>query len=145
MESRTIDPKSRGFRHLSFIVDFKNTLTVEERIKTINKKLDEFENKMELDLIKVLENFQIHATVKTHKKSLPYNSEITIILPNESWVTGVLEFKRCYRKILKELLDKNLYKIRFYVSIEIVDHGFIGGLKYIFRYHTPNQTINGNS
>jgi hypothetical protein len=51
------------------------------------------------------------------------------------------EFTRIARPVIKELINKNLYKIRFYIFIETYDDKKSSilplgcGLKYSFRYY----------
>jgi hypothetical protein len=102
---------------------------------SVNRTLDKVEKNMENDLINTLKKFQIHASVKSDKYSLPFKNEICVTLGNESYINGVFEYDRCYRNIFIELLATNYSKIRFYVWIEPVEHGILGGLKYHFRYY----------
>jgi hypothetical protein len=102
--------------------------------ESVNKTLDKVETNMENDLVKTFKKFQIHASVKTDKYTLPYTDEICVTLGNESYINGVFEFDRCYREIFTKLLSTSYSKIRFYVWIEPVDGGLMGGLKYHFRY-----------
>lgn len=104
----------------------------------INSLLDNLENNMEEDLMELFPKFQIIASKKTDKKSLPYQYEIVCKLNSESYVNGMLEFHRTYRKIFKALLDGDVSKIRFYVHVEPYGDAnklFNNGIKYCFRYY----------
>ena len=100
---------------------------------------DQQEARMENNLIELLENFQISATIKSNKRSLPYKNEIIVNLPVESDMSAMWDYRTTYRKIISELLEKNVYKIRFYVHIETFENAksvFLNcGIKYCFRYY----------
>ena len=116
--------------------DYKRRIT--PFFEDFNKTLDELENKMEEDLIELLSKLQIRASKKQDKYSLPYTNEILKTLILESYVQGFLEYERIFPEIVKELLNKNVNKIRFYIHIEPYDikNNFFGkGLKYNFRYY----------
>jgi len=113
-------------------------------IPDFNVVLDEIESIMENDFIYIFKQLQINAVVKTDKRTLPYNHEIVVKLPAESYVQGMLEYKRTYRKIVGRILKDNaIQKIRFYVHTEIYagsDKYFTfgrSGIKYCFRYYLP--------
>lgn len=118
-----------------------------DRAKTwypnIHKKLDSVEGFMEKDIISFLQSLDIVASVKTDKHSLPYTDVVVSKLTFESDVAAMFNYRRTYREIIKELLNKNVYKIRFYVHIETYDDESSGisrlfqlcGVKYSFRYY----------
>ena len=102
--------------------------------------IQKFEIECEKEAIDVFKRLSIHAIVKTDRYSLPWNEEITVQLPSESWLNGAYEFHRILREIVKELLNKDILKIRFYMYIEVFGSGGLGrGVQYKFRYHTPNN------
>ena len=107
------------------------------------EKIEAFERKCEESLIKTLGRIDIVASVKTVPYSLPYNNEIVVELRGESYLNGAYEFHRVARKIVKELLEKDLYKVRFYMYIDVVIPekrtllNPYGSVKYHFRYHLP--------
>lgn len=100
---------------------------------------DKQEENMENNLIELLKNFQISAMLKTDKRSLPYTNQIIVKLPVESDMNAMWNYSYANRQIIKELLEKNVYKIRFYVHIETyedVRNIFLNcGIKYSFRYY----------
>ena len=63
----------------------------------------------------------------------------------ETDVSAMFDSKRIYRKIISELLTKDIYRIRFYIHIETYEDNsnmmakILGmcGLKYCFRYYVP--------
>jgi hypothetical protein len=99
-------------------------------------KIEKFEKDCEKSLIDTLGRLDIHATTKTDRYSLPYQKEITMELMGESYMNGPYEFYRIVRRIVKELLNENVYKIRFYILIDVdTDYGFMGKIIYKFRYY----------
>jgi hypothetical protein len=121
----------------------------EEQNKTeVNyiKTIEKFERDCEKSLIETLSRVGTDATVKTDPYSLPYNEELVITLNGESYLNGPYEFYRIARKIVREVLEKNLYKLRFYMFIEVITPqnagllGALGQVKYSFRYHIPKKT-----
>lgn len=111
------------------------------------KKLEKFERGCERSLIETLSRVGVSATVKTDPYSLPWTEELTVTLNGESYINGPYEFYRVARKILKEVLDKDIYSLRFYLFINVVTPdarpgaglGEIiftqkGRLEYKFRY-----------
>ena len=105
------------------------------------EKITEFEKKCEQKLIELFPKIDIAGTVKTDRYSLPYKSEITKILYGESYLNGPYEFERVQREIIKQLLNQNVYQLRFYMFINIIDtkrHPFdvFGSVEYKFRYYT---------
>ena len=103
------------------------------------KYLENIENDIEIELIDFLRKIQIVASKKIDKYSLPYREEIIIKLPVESYLNGCFERDRIFRPILKELLAKDVFKIRFYLHVETYCNStklanFDAGIKYSFRY-----------
>jgi hypothetical protein len=109
--------------------------TEEEYLKEIQK----FERRCEKSLIELFGKLSIKSLVKTDPYSLPFNNEILVTLRGESYMNGPYEFHRVARIIAKEVLDKNLWKLRFYMCINVVtsDTNFIdwGLIEYRFRYY----------
>ena len=100
------------------------------------KEIEAFEKKCEASLINTLSRLDINATVKTDRYSLPYQKEIPVQLGGESYMNGPYEFYRVARKLVKELLNENVYKIRFYILIDVdTESGLMGKLIYKFRYY----------
>lgn len=113
-----------------------------QRVKTfypdIHSVLDRKEIQMENDLVEVLKKFQIYATTKTDKRSLPYREQIVVKLGVDVDMGAMFEYEETYRDILKELLNKDARKIRFYVHTETFQEDEMPwlrcGVKYCFRY-----------
>ena len=118
---------------------------VQDRVTRFNidliTYLPKLETKAEGMFIDILEKVGIKSSVKTDKYSLPFKDEIVIKLHCESYINGMFEYERMGRKVIKELLNNDVHKIRFYVFIETFDSGkgFFGtGIKYSFRYYVHN-------
>jgi hypothetical protein len=115
------------------------------------KEIQKFERESEKSLRDLFGKLSIDSLVKTDPYSLPYNNEVLVTLRGESYMNGPYEFHRVARQIAKEVLDKNLWKFRFYMFINVVtpDAGdnikdnFInhfGRIEYRFRYYIhPEQ------
>ena len=104
-----------------------------------NEMLDKFEEEIQQELIRTLHNIGIRAMVKTDKFSLPYTQEKIVVVPFVSFLNAVFDYSKVFRPIVKELMDLNLAKIRFYIWTDLVEHGDgkrprDNGLKYYFRY-----------
>jgi hypothetical protein len=101
-----------------------------------SKKIYKHERKLEESLIEIFNRINIISSVKTDPFSLPYTDEIKVKLMGESWMNGPYEFSRVARKIVKELFEKDIYKIRFYIYIEYDTEEFpMGSMIYHFRYY----------
>ena len=104
--------------------------------KTFISKLEKFERNCEKSFIETLSRLSIQASVKTDPYSLPYKKEVKYVLPGESYLNGAYEFHRVARVFVKELLNENVYKMRFYIFVEIdTDWGFMGKVTYHLRYY----------
>ena len=101
--------------------------------------LDKTEENLEIEIIYLLRKIGISASKKTDKYSLPYQKEIVINLPI---IYDGFSISKILRPILKELIEKDIYKIRFYFHIETYvaeatrngKFPFGAGIKYCFRY-----------
>jgi hypothetical protein len=107
------------------------------------KEIEKFERGCEKSLIETFGRLSIDSMVKTDPYSLPYTHEVVVTLNGESYLNGPYEFHRVVRKIVKEVLDKNLWKIRFYMFVNVLtdqpDQHFLlkrmGQVEYRFRYY----------
>ena len=104
------------------------------------KFVTEFEIKCENSLITLFDSLNIQSSVKTDRYSLPYKEEIVIILEGASNLDYAFTLSNITRDIVKELLDKNIYKLRFYLTVDAIiendteDRHFFGRVVYKFRY-----------
>ena len=101
-----------------------------------SKKLNDFERKTEEFFRSLLNKLNIHCTIKTDRKSLPYNGEIITVLRGSSFINDAFDLRRISQRVVKTLLDQKINQLRFYVEIEIKE-GFMGfgEVHYKFRYH----------
>jgi hypothetical protein len=113
------------------LLGHRKTKTQERYIK----KIEEFERKCEKSLMDTLSKLGIDGTVKTDPYSLPHTDEVVVTLKGESYLNGPYEFHRVARQIVKELLEKNVYKVRFYMFINVLPMGLMGKVEYKFRYY----------
>lgn len=93
------------------------------------------EKKIEGDMIEVFKKLGIHSIVKTDRYSLPYTNEIKTTQYGESYLNGAYESVKLYRKVLSELIEYDVRKMRFYILAEVEDTEFIGKVNYYFRYY----------
>ena len=116
------------------------------------EKISEFERKIEKEFIKLLRMVDVRGTVKSDPYSLPFNKEIIVELKGESWMNGPYEYPRVFKKILKQIINEDYYKIRFYFFVNIITEipksgdetnllkgiaASFGKIQYCFRYHIP--------
>jgi hypothetical protein len=110
--------------------------TKENYIESINK----FELYCEKYLIEIFQKLGIKSLVKSSRKSLPYNYEIIVVLEEETDMNAPYEVFRFANKILKDILVKDIKKLRFYIQIDVYtrNENYIadwGRIEYRFRYH----------
>lgn len=86
---------------------------------TLEGELEKLEMTVEGHLLNIFEIIGTRATMKTDRKSLPFKNEIVVKQGGTSFLNDVFEYDSFIRKVLKELLDKNIYKFRFYVNIQV--------------------------
>ena len=104
------------------------------------KFITEFEIKCEHSLITVFDSMNIQSSVKTDRYSLPYKEEIISTIEGASNLDYAFTLSNITRDIVKELLDKNIYKLRFYLTVDAMiendteDRHFFGRVVYKFRY-----------
>jgi hypothetical protein len=102
------------------------------------EKISQFERKVEKSLMDTMSRLNIKGMVKTDPYSLPYKDEVVVYLEGESYLNGCWEVFRFARLVIKDLLIKDVTKLRFYVYVEVEEgnHPFsMGRVKYCFRYY----------
>ena len=131
--------------------DFKKALLIPQLNNLIRKgkKIDlddymkfitEFEIKCEHSLITLFNSLNIQSSVKTDRYSLPYKEEIISTLEGASNLDYAFTLNNITRDIVKELLEKIIYKLRFYLTVDAIiendtiDRNFFGRVVYKFRY-----------
>ena len=105
--------------------------------ESYNKFLEVRENNIEKKLKELFLSLDIRAITKTDRKSLPYNCEIKQKLVIPSYVNDGFRYDYIAREIVKEVLNKGMFKIRFYVDMNIIPHFPMGCVEYNFRYYEP--------
>lgn len=104
------------------------------------KFVTDFEIKCENSLIDLFNNLNIQSSVKSERYSLPYKEELISIVEGASYLNHAFTLSNITRDIVKELLDKNVYKLRFYLTVDAIiendtdDRHFFGRVVYKFRY-----------
>lgn len=100
------------------------------------KNLEKFERDSEKKLIDLFSHLDIAASVKTDPYSLPYKEEIVVTLNGESYMNAPFQIQRVARKVVDELLEKNIYSMRFYLLVNCLEgHMGFGKVEYRFRYY----------
>jgi len=96
-----------------------------------------YETKKEKDLIELLTNFNISASVKLNKKSLPFQHSKFIINTFSSCLNEILFTQRLNCQLLQHLLELDVEKIRFYIEITPYKNKTdnIIGLQYSIYYY----------
>ena len=103
--------------------------------------IQKFERKCEKSLIETLSKVNTIAMTKTDPYSLPFTDEIVVTLNGESYMNGPYEFFRVARKFVHEILNKNLYKVRFYIKVDVITpenptfFNSFGKVEYRLRYY----------
>ena len=104
------------------------------------KFVTNFELKCEYTLINLFNSLNIQSSVKSDRYSLPYKEEIISIVEGASFLNHAFNINNITRDIVKELLDKGVYKLRFYLTVDVIiendtdDRHFFGRVVYKFRY-----------
>jgi hypothetical protein len=106
-----------------------------------------FERECEREIIKTFAKIAILGRVKTNPYSLPYTHEVVTKLGGTGMLPPAFEFYRVARPIVEEMLNKDVYKIRFYFFVDISitpNETFINQpywyVTYSFRYHLPSAS-----
>lgn len=132
-------------------IDFRKAFLIPQLNNLIRKgkKIDlddylrfitEFENKCEHSLITLFASLNIQSSIKTERYSLPYKEEIISTIEGASNLNYAFTLSNITREIVKELLDKNVYKIRFYLTVDAIiendteERHYFGRVVYKFRY-----------
>lgn len=133
-----IDRKIPNLKHSLLTPLSFDELTEDQYIE----KIEKFERTCEKKFILTCKGLGIQATVKTDPYSLPYTDELVVTLHGESYLNGAYEFERVAYKMMKEILNKDLYQFRFYMFINVIDRSrfpIMGSVEYRFRYYDKNK------
>ena len=111
--------------------DFKKALSIPQLNNLIRKGtkigledcmkfITEFEIRCENSLIDLFNKLNIQSSVKTDRYSLPYKEEIISIINGSSYLNHAVTISNITRDIIKEFLDKNVYKIKLYLTVDAI-------------------------
>ena len=120
---------------LLFFMDGKNGREEDRTPDKYEEHMINLEKKIEKDMIEVLFKMGIHATVKTDRYSLPYQFQIKTTQNGESYLNGAFESVKLYRAVLSNLVEMDVYKVRFYIFAEVEDSFPMGKVNYYFNYY----------
>jgi hypothetical protein len=120
---------------LLFFMDGKNGREEDRTPEKYEEHMINLEKKIEKDMIEVLFKMGIHATVKTDRYSLPYQFQIKTTQNGESYLNGAFESVKLYRAVLSNLVEMDVYKVRFYIFAEVEDSFPMGRVNYYFNYY----------
>lgn len=102
--------------------------------------ITKFEMKCEVKLTGLFRQIGIRSSVKRDRYSLPYKYEIIAELERGSNIDDVYNLNNIARVFVKDLLDKNVGKIRFYLLVDVITEDesmskkYNGKVVYKFRY-----------
>ena len=109
-------------------------------IKSYIKAITKFEIECEKTLIDLFRQIGIQASVKRDRYSLPYKNEIIGEIEGSVYINHAFNLDNIARVFVKDLLEKNVTKIRFYLTVDVIteDEAFgktyNGKVVYKFRY-----------
>jgi len=90
------------------------------------------EKAIEENVIKMLEELNIHASVKSDRYSLPAHGYVLSKAGKSSYVPDVYNSASVKRKLLKVLLEEDCRKVRFYVYIYTTEVEGATGFQALF-------------
>jgi hypothetical protein len=133
-------PKIFDTAHL--IPELNNLIRKGKKIDLVDymKFVLDFEVKCENSLIDLFNSLNIQSSVKSDRYSLPYKEELTSIVEGASFLNHAFTLSNITRDIVKELLNKEVYKLRFYLTLDAIIENdthhrhFFGRVVYKFRY-----------
>ena len=108
----------------------------ESYIKAITKFEIECEGKLK-DLFK---RIGIKSSIKKDRYSLPYKYEVLGEIEGTSYINYAFNLDNIARVFVKDLLDRNVTKIRFYLTVDVITEdetmskSYFGKVVYKFRY-----------
>ncbi len=113
-----------------------NKYDAETYVAAVTKFEIECEGKLK-DLFKKV---GIQASIKRDRFSLPYTHEVIGEAEGTSFINYAFNLDNIARVFVKDLLDKNIYKIRFYLFVDVVTEDetmskrYNGKVVYKLRY-----------
>lgn len=110
-------------------------LKAKNSIEHYYEELEIYEESCERKLTEILGLLGITAKVKTDRYSLPYQRELVYNVTKDEMISNTYRFERVARQITRELLNERVYKLRFYLFINIITNEGLARIEYRFRYH----------
>lgn len=113
-----------------------NKYDTETYVAAVTKFEIECEGKLK-DLFKKV---GIQASLKRDRFSLPYTHEVIGEIEGTSFINYAFNLDNIARVFVKDLLDKNIHKIRFYLFVDVITEDdtmskrYNGKVVYKFRY-----------
>ena len=113
-----------------------NKYDTETYVAAVTKFEVECEGKLK-DLFKKI---GIQSSIKRDRFSLPYTHEVIGEIEGQSYINYAFNLDNIARVFVKDLLDKNIYKIRFYLFVDVITEDetmskrYNGKMVYKFRY-----------
>jgi hypothetical protein len=113
-----------------------NKYDAETYVAAVTKFEVECENKLK-DLFKMI---GIQSSTKRDRYSLPYTHEVIGEIEVTSFINYAFNLDNIARVFVKDLLDKNIHKIRFYLFVDVITEDetmskrYPGKVVYKFRY-----------
>lgn len=102
--------------------------------------ITKFEVECEKKLKDLFKKIGIQSSVKRDRYSLPYKHEIIGEIQGASYINYAYNLDNIARVFVKELLDKDVSKIRFYLTVDVITENetmskrYFGKVVYKFRY-----------
>jgi hypothetical protein len=99
-----------------------------------------FEIECEQKLKNLFKKIGIQASIKRDRYSLPYTNEVIGEIDGTSFINYAFTLDNIARVFVKDLLDKNFHKIRFYLTVDVITEDetmskrYSGKVVYKFRY-----------
>ena len=90
------------------------------------------EKAIEENIIKLLSELDIHASVKSDRYSLPVHGSVASNSGFSSYVSDIYDSSSVKRQLLKEILNVGARKIRFYVYIHTDEDAEATGFRAMF-------------
>ena len=131
----------------SFNKSILYTILIPEMIKSWNydsksyiKAITKFELRCEKKLIDLFRQIGIQSSVKRDRYSLPYKNEIIGEIKGSVYINHAFNLDNIARVFVKDLLKKNVNKIRFYLTVDVITEDetvgkrYHGKVVYKFRY-----------
>jgi len=109
-------------------------------VKSYVVAVTKFEIECEDKLKDLFKKIGIQSSIKTDRFSLPYTHEVVGEIEGQSYINYAFNLNNIARVFVKDLLDKNIYKIRFYLFVDVITEDetmskqYNGKVVYKFRY-----------